>query len=272
MDAESAKRRVDVLGVGVSTLPAADALSTIESWIGAAERHYVCFTSVVGIMEATRDRDYARIQNSSGLSLPDGMPLVWAGHYAGAAEMERVRGPDFMLALCERAAARGWSCFFFGAAPGTAERLAANLRQRFGGLRVAGTFAPPFRPLTEAEEDDVADRINRSGADIVWIGISTPKQERFMDRMLGRIEAPVMLGVGAAFDIHAGLVREAPRWWMKTGLEWLYWILVQPRRRLRQFARTHPHFVVQILRRRPFLRPVEQPAPSQGEPRPAGSP
>jgi N-acetylglucosaminyldiphosphoundecaprenol N-acetyl-beta-D-mannosaminyltransferase len=247
-------RRVDVLGVGVNTVPAEQAMGTIGGWIDARERRYVCFTSVVGIMEATRDPDYMRIQNSSGLSLPDGMPLVWAGHYAGAAEMERVRGPDFMLSLCERAAERGWSCFFYGAAPGTAEVLAENLRAKYPALEVAGTHSPPFRPLTAAEEDEVAEMINASGADIVWVGISTPKQERFMDRMRERVEAPVMLGVGAAFDVHAGLVREAPRWWMKTGLEWLYWVLMQPRRRARQFAKTHPHFVVSILRRRPFLR------------------
>src|SRR3712207_6619190 len=182
------------------------------------------------------------------------MPMVWAGRRAGAAHMERVYGPDLMLALLERAAQRGWRSFFYGGAEGVPELLAQRLTERFADLQVAGTYSPPFRPLTPAEDVEIVEKINASGADIVWIGLSTPKQERWMAAHVGRLDAPAMLGVGAAFDIHAGVLPQAPLWMQQRGLEWVYRLLREPRRLWRRYLGNNPRFVIAILRNRPRLR------------------
>ncbi|MDV6013570.1 WecB/TagA/CpsF family glycosyltransferase [Haloechinothrix sp. LS1_15] len=246
--------RVDVLGVGISVTTIPHTLDTMDRWIESREQHYVCVTGVHGVMESQRDPELKRVHNRSGLTVPDGVPLLWAGRYAGAAAMSRVRGPDLLPAVAERAAHRGWRVFLYGGAEGTPELLAANLRARCPGLRIAGTYSPPFRALTPEEEHDVAARINASEADIVMVGLSTPKQERWMAWATGRIGAPVMFGFGAAFDIHAGIGVEAPRWVRPTGFEWLYRMARDPRRLGRRYLRNNPRFVASILRRPPRLR------------------
>ena len=205
-------RRVDVLGVGVSAIDMAAALRAIEGWVAAREQHFVCVTNVHVVMEAQRDAALKEILNGSGLTTPDGMPLVWAAHRAGAREVRRVYGPDLMLALSERAAARGWSSYYYGGRPGVAERLAARLQARYPGLRVAGCEAPPFRALGPDEDAVMVERLNAARPDLVWVGLGAPKQEHWMGEHVGRLEAPVLLGVGAAFDIHAGTLAQAPGW------------------------------------------------------------
>ncbi len=156
-----------------------------------------------------------------------------------------------MLEVCEHAAAEGWSSYFYGAADGVPELLAENLSARFPGLRVVGTHSPPYRPLTPGEIDEAAAMINDSGADLVWVGLSTPKQERWMAEFRGRLVAPVLLGVGAAFDIHAGLLRQAPPVLQRAGLEWAYRLAVEPGRLWRRYLRNNPRFVANIVRRPP---------------------
>jgi N-acetylglucosaminyldiphosphoundecaprenol N-acetyl-beta-D-mannosaminyltransferase len=246
--------RVDVLGVGISAIDMAQAVAEITRWVEEGEQHYVCVTGVHGVMEARRDPELRRIHNASGLTTPDGMPMVWAGHRAGARNMRRVYGPDLMLALSELAARRGWSSFFYGGGPGVPDLLAERLGARFPGLRVAGTWSPPFRPLTAEEDQAIVERINRSGADLVWVGLSTPKQERWMAAHAGRLEAKALLGVGAAFDIHAGLLPQAPSWMQRLGLEWLYRLGREPKRLWRRYLHNNPRFVVEILRRPPVIR------------------
>lgn len=246
-------RRVDVLGVGVSALTMPAAVDEIGRWIEHLEPHYVCVTGVHGVMESQRDAELKEIHNRSGLTTTDGMPLVWCARWAGAKPVTRVYGPDLMLALLERAADRGWSSFFYGGGDGTAQLLATRMRQRFPGLQVAGTYTPPFRPLTAEESGAVTDLINDSGADIVWVGLSTPKQERWMAEFTGRLNAPALIGVGAAFDIHAGTLAQAPRWMQRSGTEWAYRLLREPRRLWRRYLRNNPRFVVSILRRPPRL-------------------
>ncbi len=255
--------RVDVLGVGVSAVDMKQALEEITCWVERRERHYVCVTGVHGVMESRRDPSLRRIHNASGLTTPDGMPMVWAGHRAGAGYMRRVYGPDLMLALCQRAAERGWSSYFYGGAPGVAERLAARLAERFGGLAVAGTCSPPFRPLTAAEDDAVVGGIERAAPQLVWVGLGTPKQERWMAAHRDRLSAPVLLGVGAAFDIHAGLLPQAPRWMRACGLEWLYRLGREPRRLAGRYLRNNPRFLLEILLWPPRLQPP-LPAPASG--------
>lgn len=247
-------RRVDVLGVGVSTVNQDMALAEVTRWIDESERHYVCVTGVHGVMESQRDPELLAIHNASGLTTPDGMPMVWAGHKAGAEWMDRVYGPDLMLNVLGRAAERGWSSFLYGGKEGVPELLAEKLTARIPGLKIAGTYSPPFRALTEEEDAGVVKRINDSGAQLVWVGLSTPKQERWMAAHRDRLTAPALFGVGAAFDFHAGLVPQAPPWMQRNGLEWFYRLTKEPKRLWRRYLVNNPAYLRQIRTRPPFLR------------------
>ncbi len=239
--------RVNILGVGVSAVNMALVLETIEGWIARREPHYTCVTGVHGVMESQRDDDLRRIHNQAGLVTPDGMPLVWLSKLKGFHHVERVYGPDLMLALCKRSVKLGYRHFFYGGATGVPEQLAVNLQQRFPGLQVVGTLSPPFRPLTPEEDQEVVRIINEANPDIVWVGLSTPKQERWMATHVGRLTAPVLIGVGAAFDFHTGRKPQAPQWMQHSGLEWLFRLLTEPRRLWRRYLINNPIFVTLIL-------------------------
>jgi N-acetylglucosaminyldiphosphoundecaprenol N-acetyl-beta-D-mannosaminyltransferase len=239
--------RVNILGVGVSAIDMSQALEAIECWLDRREQHYVCVTGVHGIMESQRDGALRRIHNQAGLVTPDGVPLVWLSWLAGQAQVEQVCGSDLMLACCQRSVVHGYRHFFYGGGEGVAQRLVARLCSQCPGLTVAGTFTPPFRPLTPAEDDAIARKINDVGAEIVWVGLSTPKQERWMAAHVNRLHAPVMIGVGAAFDFHAGLKRRAPLWMRRSGLEWLFRLGTEPRRLWRRYLMNNPAFVWRVL-------------------------
>jgi len=233
------------------------ALAEITRWVERRERHYVCVTGVHGVMESHRNPDLRRIHNASGLTTPDGMPLVWAGRWSGAKHMRRVYGPDLMLALCALAATRGWSSYFYGGAAGVPERLVERLVERFPSLKVTGTYSPPFRELTPAEDAAIVACIEQAAPDLIWVGLGTPKQERWMAAHRDRLNAPVLLGVGAAFNIHAGLLPQAPRWVQGSGLEWLYRLSREPRRLAGRYLRNNPQFLLTVLRQPPRLGPTE---------------
>jgi N-acetylglucosaminyldiphosphoundecaprenol N-acetyl-beta-D-mannosaminyltransferase len=239
--------RANILGVGVSALNMAMALEIIEGWIERREPHYVCVTGVHGVMESQRDGELRRIHNRAGLVTPDGMPLVWLSRLQGFHHVERVYGPDLMLALCERSVAKGYRHFFYGGAEGVPEQLASVLQKRFPGLQVAGTFSPPFRSLTADEDDRIVQMINAAAPDIVWVGLSTPKQERWMAGHRERLTAPVLIGVGAAFDFLTGRKPQAPRWMQRAGLEWLFRLLTEPRRLWRRYLINNPLFVALVV-------------------------
>jgi len=239
--------RVDILGVGVSAIDPAMALDTIAAWIETREPRYVCVTGVHGVMESQRDERLRAIHNAAGLVTPDGMPLVWLSRWKGHRHVRRVYGPDLMEAVCSASVERGWRHFLYGGAEGIAGLLAEKLKARFPGIDIAGTWTPPFRPLTGEEDAEVVARIDASGADIVWVGLSTPKQERWMSDHVGRLRAPVLVGVGAAFDFHAGVKPQAPRWMQGAGLEWLYRMVTEPRRLGPRYAVNNPAFVWRIL-------------------------
>lgn len=239
--------RVDVLGVGVSAITMADALAMIDRWITAADRQYVCVTGVHGVMESQRDQALRRIHNMAGLVTPDGMPLVWLSHRRGLRHVERVYGPDLMLACCEVSQSKGYRHFFYGGAEGVPERLADRLQRRFPALQIVGTESPPFRELTSSEERTLIDTIGAARPDVLWVGLSTPKQERWMARYVRRLPVPVMIGVGAAFDIHAGVKAQAPRWMRRSGLEWLFRLACEPRRLGRRYLVNNPLFVCLLL-------------------------
>ncbi|HYC33440.1 MAG TPA: WecB/TagA/CpsF family glycosyltransferase [Gemmatimonadales bacterium] len=240
--------RVNVLGVGVSATTIGRTLDTIDRWIAEKDAHYVCVSGVHGVMECQRDADLRQIHNRAGLVTPDGMPLVWLSRLKGHGDVERVYGPDLMLACCERSVSRGYRHFLYGGQEGVPELLAERLTRRFPGLLITGCYSPPFGSLSPAEDEAIVRRINDTRPDIVWVGLSTPKQERWMSGHVGRVQAPVLIGVGAAFDFHAGLKRQAPGWMRRNGLEWLFRLLQEPRRLWRRYLINNPLFLAAVLR------------------------
>jgi N-acetylglucosaminyldiphosphoundecaprenol N-acetyl-beta-D-mannosaminyltransferase len=245
--AASPPARVNVLGVGVSAINMAQALERIGRAVESREKGYVCVTGVHGVSEAQADPGFRRILNSAFLCTPDGMPLVWVGRCQGAREMDRVYGPDLMLAIMELSERTGWRHFFYGGTNGTAELLKAKLVERFPKLQVAGTYEPPFRPLYAEEQEQLREKVRLARPDMMWIGLSTPKQERFMAEHLAKFDVTLMFGVGAAFDFHAGKVRQAPQWMQRAGLEWFYRLCREPRRLWKRYLKNNPLFVARIF-------------------------
>lgn len=223
------------------------ALDVIHGWLARQDAHYVCVTGVHGVMESQRDETLRQIHNEAGLVAPDGMPLVWLGRLKGHAHVGRVYGPDLMLALCEATAARGTRHFLFGGAEGVAEALADNLKRRFPGLTIAGTYSPPFRSLTPQEDTQIVDMLRQAKADVIWVGLGAPKQERWMAAHCDLLPGSVLIGVGAAFDFHTGRARQAPIWMRQSGLEWFYRLVTEPRRLWRRYLINNPLFVSLVL-------------------------
>lgn len=242
--------RVNILGVGVSAIDMDMALNTIEGWIADRCPHYVCVTGVHGVMESQHDSGLKDIHNRAGLVTPDGMPLVWLSRLAGFGHVSRVYGPDLFLEVAARSLATGYRHFYYGGGPEVAALLKSRMIRRFPGLQVVGTYTPPFRPLTTQEEEELVRRIDASGADIVWVGLSTPKQERWMARFVGKVQAPVLIGVGAAFDFHAGLKKQAPLWMQRNGLEWAFRMATEPRRLAGRYLTNNPRFIVRVIGQR----------------------
>ena len=235
--------RVNVLGVGISVLNLPGALAAIAAAVRERRRGYICVTGVHGGMEAQDADAFKKILNDAFLGTPDGMPMVWAGKLAGHAEMRRVYGPDLMLDVCAWSENSGAKHFFYGGADGVADLLAEKLKAKFPKLNVVGTYTPPFRALNENEIQTLQKRIAELQPDIFWVGLSTPKQEKFMAEFLPKLDATLMLGVGAAFDFHSGRVAQAPRWMQRSGLEWLFRLVSEPRRLWKRYLRNNPLFL-----------------------------
>jgi N-acetylglucosaminyldiphosphoundecaprenol N-acetyl-beta-D-mannosaminyltransferase len=217
--------------------------------IAAGARGYVTAAAVNLVMAAREDEAVMEAVRGATLAVPDGQPLVWALHALGHRRATRVYGPDLMVRFCERAAATGTPIFLYGGrTPDALRLLEERLRERFPGLVIAGGISPPFREPTGAEDDEVVRALDASGAAVVWVGTGQPKQELWMSRMRPRLAAPLLVGVGAAFDFHAGLVSQAPAWMQRSGLEWLYRLSREPRRLWRRYARYNPLFLAGFLR------------------------
>ena len=208
--------RVDVLGVPITPCTLDEAVDRVAAWIATDKRAFATFTGVHGVMEAQRDPNVLRAHRAAAMVACDGAPMVWASRWAGVEIADRVPGRDFMLACSARAEIEGWSSFFYGGKPGIADRLAETLQGQFSALRIVGTLAPTFEALTAREDQQVIDRINASNADLVWVGLSTPKQELWMADHRDRLHAAALFGVGAAFDYLVGDLREAPRWMQRA--------------------------------------------------------
>jgi N-acetylglucosaminyldiphosphoundecaprenol N-acetyl-beta-D-mannosaminyltransferase len=240
-------KRVNILGVGVSAVNMALALQTIDHWISKCEGQYVCVTGVHGVVESQRSENLRRIHNTAGMVTPDGMPLVWISHLKGFTFVDRVYGPDLMLAVCEQSLLPGYRHFLYGGDRGVPELLAERLKSRYPKLNVVGSYSPPFHALTKDEDNQVVDMINATHPDIVWVGLSTPKQEFWMAGHVARLSPSVLVGVGAAFDIHAGIKKQAPYWMQRCGLEWMFRMAYEPRRLGRRYLINNPAFILLAL-------------------------
>jgi N-acetylglucosaminyldiphosphoundecaprenol N-acetyl-beta-D-mannosaminyltransferase len=240
--------RVDVLGVGVDPLTLDLAVKAVTGWIDAGQPANVCLATVHGVVESRRDADLKAAYADAALVATDGMPLVWWCRALGW-PAERVYGPDLMLAVCATSVERGWRHFLLGATDETLAALSRTLRQRYPGLRIVGTLAPPFRATSAAEDAAMIDTVNAAQPDILWIGLGAPKQEKWMAAHRRRLTAPVALGVGAAFDFHAGVKRQAPLWMRRNGLEWLFRLCSEPQRLARRYAVGNSIFIALTVSR-----------------------
>ncbi len=237
-----------VLGVRIDALQIQDVISQMEQWITQRDAcRFIAVTNVHVVMEAQHDLSFRRILGTADLCVPDGMPLVWLGQFRGYPLKERVYGPDLLLRFCGDTNSKCVRHFFYGGAAGVPEALASALRSRFPMLVIAGTYSPPFRPLTPEEDASVVAMINRTEADVLWVGLGCPKQERWMYEHRDKLNVPVLVGIGQAFDIHAGRLKQAPIWMRERGLEWLFRLASEPRRLWRRYLILNTKFIVGLI-------------------------
>jgi N-acetylglucosaminyldiphosphoundecaprenol N-acetyl-beta-D-mannosaminyltransferase len=240
----AAPRSAPVLGVPLGLIDYERTLDWIDRAVERRQRGYICVAAVHTVVACQDDPELRAAVLGADLTVPDGMPLVWALRMLGHPLESRVYGPDLMELACARAARTGQRVYLYGGRNhGALAQLARELRLRHPGLRIVGGQAPPFRPLTAEEDAAVAAEINASHADVVWVGIGVPKQEKWMARMRERLDAPVLVGVGAAFDFHAGLIPQAPAWLQRRGMEWAFRLAQEPRRLWRRYLLYNPRFV-----------------------------
>jgi len=266
--------KVNVLGVGIDAVNMKQALARIAQDLRRRRKGYVCLAGVHGVMEAQRDPNLIRIFAGAALVAPDGMPTVWVGRHQGHPAMERIAGPDLMLEVIRREEFRGYTHFFCGGKDGVAEELSEQLIARYPFLQVVGTYTPPFGPMSPIQEKEFIATINRLRPDIVWVGISTPKQEKFMSRYLPLLDTTLMFAVGAAFDFHTGRIADCAEWIKRAGLQWLDRLLQDPRHLWRRYLRNNPSFLLHIFLQLIGLEsyPLQPgPDPSATTPQPAWS-
>jgi N-acetylglucosaminyldiphosphoundecaprenol N-acetyl-beta-D-mannosaminyltransferase len=239
----------EILGIPLAISDYRQVMDWMEQTVAAGGHGYLTAAAVNLVMSAQEDRETLAAVLGATLAVPDGQPLVWALHALGHTRATRIYGPDLMARFCARAARAGIPMYLYGGrSPAALELLERRLCERFPGLRIVGGCSPPFRPLTAEEEDRAAAAINSSNAAVVWVGTGQPKQEKWMLKMRPRLSAPLLVGVGAAFDFHAGLLAQAPPWMQRNGLEWVYRLSREPRRLWRRYARYNPLFVLGFAR------------------------
>lgn len=252
-----------ILDVSVEALNMELALAEIRRELEAKRQGYVCMVGVHGIMEAHRSPELVRIYSAATMTIPDGAPTVWVGHLQGQKQMRRVAGPELMFEIFASKEFGRYTHFLYGGKEGVAEDLRRRLTQLFPWVRIVGTYTPPFRDLNVEEEKRLLAMVHELRPDILWVGISTPKQERFMQAYLHRLDATLMFGVGAAFDFHTGRIKDAPDWVKKIGMQWMHRLLQDPRHLWRRYLRNNPAFMWHIalqltgLRRYPPAPPRE---------------
>jgi N-acetylglucosaminyldiphosphoundecaprenol N-acetyl-beta-D-mannosaminyltransferase len=246
--------RVNILGVGATPQDLNTAVATLERWRAERRQEYVCVVSVHGLVVAQRDPTIRHALNHCGMAIEDGMPLVWWSRLAGFSQARRVCGSDLLDAACAHGVPRGFRHYFYGATPKVAERLIHRLQKRHPGVCVTGYCSPPSRPLTPAQDAAEIAAINAAEPDFVWVGLGMPKQEKWMVEHLGKINATALIGVGAAFDFHAGTKPCAPVWMQHAGLEWLFRLLTEPRRFAHRYLIDNLLFIGHMLQQVTGLR------------------
>jgi len=239
----SLPERFEISGVRIDALRVHDTVELIDRFIREGRREYIVLTGAHGVVEMQADDELRAINNRAALVTPDGMPVVWIGKLHGHRGIEKVYAPDIMALEFERGVARGHKHFLYGGKEGVADALKLALEARFPGIQVVGTYCPPFRALTEAESSDLIEKIDGSGADIVWCGLGCPKQEKWMAQFRPRLRAAVLIGVGAGFDFLSGAKPLAPKWVQQSGFEWLYRMASEPRRLWPRYSRVVPRFI-----------------------------
>lgn len=237
------RQRIAVIGAPIDALDPRQALAQIAEWASRRESRYVCICNVHSVVSALQRTDFARAVHEADMATPDGAPVAWMMRRLGATGQPRVSGPDLMLAYCADATLRGEAIYLFGSTPETLATLEKRLTARWPTLKIAGSYSPPFGPISPEEDKLIIDQINRSGAGTVWVSLGCPKQELWMAQHRGQINA-VMIGVGAAFDFHAGTITRAPEWMQNSGLEWLHRLLSEPGRLWRRYLVTNTTFII----------------------------
>jgi N-acetylglucosaminyldiphosphoundecaprenol N-acetyl-beta-D-mannosaminyltransferase len=242
------KLSFQVLGVPIAAVQIPGVVAQMEEWISGRERsHYICVANVHVIMEGRQDPSFGEVLRSADLCVPDGMPLVWLGRHRGHALHKRVYGPDLLIDFCQVTKDARYAHFFLGGRPGVAEILSRELQSRFPGVQIAGIYSPPFRQLTQEEDDAITAQINRAAPDVLWVGLGCPKQERWMREHRDKLQVPVVVGVGQAFDIHSGETPQAPIWMRENGFEWLFRLCREPRRLWRRYLIYNIKFIFTLL-------------------------
>ena len=246
--------RANVLGVGVHAINVDSAVSLVRQALDSGEKGYVCITGVHGVMEAQKEEAFRRLLNNSFLVMPDGMPTVWVGRFQGHRTMGRVFGPDLMLRICRESVAWGTRHFLYGGQEGVAMQLRDNLLRQIPGLHIVGAHTPPILPLSDIERQDFIDKVAAVQPDVIWVGLSTPKQEKLMAEMLPVLQTKLMFGVGAAFDVHTGRIKDSSDWIKRAGLQWAHRLLQEPRRLWKRYLVNNPKFLVAIASQLAGLR------------------
>jgi N-acetylglucosaminyldiphosphoundecaprenol N-acetyl-beta-D-mannosaminyltransferase len=250
-------RRANVLGVGVNAYSMEEVLVIISSAIKSGRKGYICATGVHGVMEAQKDANLCAVLNGSLINVPDGRPTVWVGWLQGLRCMSQVTGPNLMLRVCELSLKKGYTHFLYGGNVGVAEKLRDCLVRQFPGLNVVGTYTPPFRPLSAIEVSELSELVSRLKPDIFWVGLSTPKQERFVAEYLHKLDTKLMFAVGAAFDIHIGKIQESPEWVKAIGMQWFHRLCQEPGRLWKRYLLNNPRFVAGVFLQFAGLRKYE---------------
>ena len=240
--------KLDLLGVQTDAQTFDESIQQLMAWVGHAEGHYVCTCPVYTLMQCRENPAVMQAVNAASMATADGMPIVWMQRRLGHPGAERVYGPDLMLALCDAGQARGLSHYFYGSTPPILDQLTDRLRARFPQMDIAGTHAPPFGPPPDAPDPAVVDRLNASGADVIWVGLGSPKQGLWMATYRPHLKASLLIGVGAAFEILSESRAQAPRWMQRSGLEWTFRLALEPRRLWRRYLVYNPRFVWAVMR------------------------
>ncbi|MDP8213479.1 MAG: WecB/TagA/CpsF family glycosyltransferase [Candidatus Zapsychrus exili] len=239
---------INILGVNVAVTNLKSAVSVIFDWIDNKAKHYVCIAPVSTIVDCQKDEKYLEIVNGSGMTTPDGMPLVWIGRLKGKKAISRTYGPDLMSLLCDLSQDKGYRHFFYGGTEETNKKLICNLKERFPRIQIAGGHNPDFLKVGEVEKTGVIEKINNANADILWVGLGSPKQDYWMHNHKSKLNTTVMIGVGAAFDFIAGTKKQAPIWMRRSGLEWFFRLISEPKRLWRRYLLGNSLFIYLLIK------------------------